>query len=208
MRYRLAIFDFDGVLADSAPWFVDALAGLSRRHRFRLPDEAELQALRRLGSREIVQRLEVPAWRLPLIAVDLRRRMDAEIDRIGLFDGAGEMLRAVAGSGVVCAIVSSNAETNVRRVLGDHAGAVAILSCGAGLFGKAARFKATIRRAGVTPAETLCIGDEQRDVEAARAAGAAAGVVNWGYADPEFLRRCDPDMVFETPAEIARRLVA
>jgi phosphoglycolate phosphatase len=60
-----------------------------------------------------------------------------------------------------------------------------------------------MKLAGVVPAATIAIGDEIRDIEAARAAGIACGAVSWGYAAPEALRAHKPDVVFEKMEEIA-----
>jgi phosphoglycolate phosphatase len=34
-RYKLVVFDFDGTLADSGPWFMRVLNQVAERHRFR-----------------------------------------------------------------------------------------------------------------------------------------------------------------------------
>ena len=65
-----------------------------------------------------------------------------------------------------------------------------------------------MRRARVKPCETLCIGDETRDIEAAREAGLASGAVAWGYARREVLAERAPTWFFETPDEVAARLAA
>ena len=54
-----------------------------------------------------------------------------------------------------------------------------------------------VTRSGVRPSEVICVGDEIRDAEAARAVGAAFGAVAWGYTDLEALRAHRPEMVFE-----------
>jgi phosphoglycolate phosphatase len=201
MKYKLVIFDFDGTLADSARWFSAALNDLAPRHGFRAVTEAELEMLRGCGNREIIRYLGVARWRLPFIAAELRRR--AATASISLFDGVERLLDTLHRRGVTCAIVSSNAEANVRKVLGAKAvGAVSLFDCGAGLFGKARRFRRLIKRVGVAPAETICIGDEQRDMEAAHAAGAASGAVLWGYATRDLLVRCGPTMTFDEPMDI------
>ena len=207
--YRLIIFDFDGVLADSAPWFVGVLNSLADRHRFRRVDAAEIEALRALGNREIMKRLGVPRWRLPFIAADMKARMTRDIGAIKLFDGVGDMLAALDQAGLRLAVVSSNDEANVRAVLGpDLAARIDDFDCGAGLFGKPAHFRRAIKRAGVTPGQTLCIGDEPRDGEAAAKVGAAFGAVDWGYATPESLARCAPAHQFAAMADIARLFAA
>ena len=44
-------------------------------------------------------------------------------------------------------------------------------------------------RLGLTPARTAYVGDEVRDVDAARTAQVVSATVAWGYAAPEALRR-------------------
>ena len=112
------------------------------------------------------------------------------------------------GWAVALAVVSSNAEANVRRVLGpEHAALIGRYECGAALFGKAARFRRVLLRCGVAPADALCIGDEVRDVKAARDAGIAFGAVSWGYAAPEVLRAHGAAVVFGTVEEIAAEVL-
>jgi phosphoglycolate phosphatase len=203
VKYRLVIFDFDGTLADSASWFVKALNDLAPRHGFRPVTEAEIEMLRGRGNREIIRYLRLAKWRLPFIAADLRRRAAADAAHISLFDGVERLLATLHRNGVTFAIVSSNSEANVRQVLGAKAAeAVSLFDCGAGLFGKAKRFRRLMKRAGVAAAETICIGDEQRDMEAAHAVGAASGAVFWGYATRDLLMRCGPTMTFERPMDI------
>lgn len=207
--YKLVIFDFDGTLADSARWLVRELNPLARRFGFRQAGEAEIEALRGCDTGEALRRLGVPAWKLPLIARRLRRRMAEDAEAIQLFPGAKALLRRLAGQGVVLGVVSSNSAENVRRILGPEAAAlVEHYQCGATLFGKAAKFRKVVRQARVKPCETLCIGDETRDIEAARAAGLASGAVAWGYARREVLAQRAPTWFFETPDEVAARFAA
>ncbi|WP_426957023.1 HAD hydrolase-like protein [Muricoccus radiodurans] len=206
MRFRLILFDLDGTLADSLPWFRSILRELAPRHGLRLLDDAEFEAFRELDNREIIRRLGVPSWRLPLIAQDMRRLAARDAGTIGLFPGVPEMLRALREAGRVLAVVSSNSEANARRILGASAAEVAWFGCGASLFGKAARFRQVLRRAAL-PAETaIAVGDELRDLHAAAEAGLSAAAVTWGYATRSALAGAGPLLVFDRPEEIAARL--
>jgi len=60
-----------------------------------------------------------------------------------------------------------------------------------------------IRRAGAAPQNVISIGDEVRDIEAARAVGIACGAVSWGYAAPAALQALAPDYMFAQMDEIA-----
>jgi phosphoglycolate phosphatase len=207
MRYRLAIFDFDGTLADSFPWFLSVVNVLADEHGFRRIEEHELETLRGQGARQIVAHMELPAWKMPRVALRMRQYMARDIGRISLFPGVDRLLRELAGRGVRLAVVTSNSIENVRQVLGPESAAlIHHYECGASMFGKRVKLRAVLRRAGVPAAEALCIGDEIRDLEAARAEGIPFGAVAWGYTTPEALRAHAPEEVFESVEEIAGKL--
>lgn len=208
MPYSLAIFDLDGALADSFPWFLRHVNDVADRFGFRRMAEDDIEPLRHAGSREILRRMDVPLSKLPMIARHMRQLKAQHIADIPLFPGVDAMLRALHDGGVRLAMVSSDHEANARLQLGEaNAALVSHFDCGASIFGKAQKFRRVLKRAGIAPERAIAIGDEVRDIEAARAAGIACGAVTWGYAAPAALRAHEPDMVFERMEEIAARLL-
>ena len=206
-RYRLAIFDFDGTLANSLPWFRASFQDMIARFDLAPVGADEIEGLRMMTGRQIMARLNVPMWRLPAIVSDMRKRKLAAAGEISLFDGVGEMLSAFQRFGITVAIVSSDTEESVRRVLGPTAALVSRFDCGAAIFGKHRKFRRVARSFGTKPADTICIGDEIRDIEAARAAGMDSGAVAWGYAFPAALRAVEPTHVFNSIEELTHRLI-
>ena len=207
MPYSLVIFDLDGTLADSFGWFLRHVNDVADRFSFRRVADEDIEELRHAGSREIVARLEVPAWKIPLIARHMRRLKAQHLSDIALFAGAEAMLRTLKAGGLQLALVSSDSESNARRLLGEAAAHISWFDCGASIFGKAAKFRRVVGRAGVPPSQVISIGDETRDIEAARAIGVACGAVSWGYAAPAKLRALGPDLMFERMEDIAARLL-
>lgn len=203
--YRLAIFDFDGTLADSFPWFVGVLNGVADRYGFNRVQADEVDLLRGYDARQIMRHLRVPGWKLPFIANHMRRLMASDIDGIRLFDGVPDMLWALTDRGVTVTIVSSNSVENVRRILGpEAAGLVVHYGCGASLFGKAAKFRRMLRITGVPASQAITIGDELRDIEAARTVGIACAAVAWGYTRGDALAALRPDRLLSRVDEIPR----
>jgi phosphoglycolate phosphatase len=203
-KYKLAIFDLDGTLSDSLPWFRHVVNSIADKHRFRRIEDHDVEMLRGKSSREVIKYLAVPVWRMPAIARDMRRLKSENIDAIPLFAGVDIMLRELSQLGVTLAVVSSDSESNVRKALGKNAALISQFACGASLFGKAAKFKAVLKRTGMAAADAICIGDEIRDGEAARQAGIDFGAVCWGYAKPDALRQLSPVLMFERVADISR----
>jgi phosphoglycolate phosphatase len=184
-RFKLVALDFDGTLADTAGWFFGEFNGLAARHGFRQVNGEEIEELRHLPTREIVRALRIRYWQIPAIARDFRARIQQASHQIQLFPGVGEFLERLSRTGIHVAILSSNGEPAVRTVLGPHADLVDRFSCSAAVFGKHAKLNRLGRTLKLQPREILVVGDETRDVEAARRSGASVAAVSWGYAELE-----------------------
>jgi len=205
VNYDLALFDFDGTLADSFGFFVASHEALARRHGFASIDAARVDEYRGLEPREIMRRQGVPLWKMPFIARDFMAMMASGGDGIRAFEGIGDALRTLAGSGMTLAIVTSNSGDNVRRVLGSEVmGYIRVLDSGADMFGKRRRLERVAKRCGHSARASIYIGDQTTDARAARAAGMAFGAVHWGYASAELLAGQDPDVTFTRVEDLAR----
>ena len=205
-RYRLAIFDFDGTLADSLDWFRASFQETIARFDLAPVSPEELEGMRGLSAREIMARLKVSMWQLPAIVSDMRKRKLAAASETSLFAGIPAMLADLQRLGVKTAIVSSDSEASVRQVLGPTASLITRFDCGAAVFGKHWKFRRVARKLGAKPTETICIGDEIRDIEAADAASMDSGAVAWGYALPAALQAAKPTHLFNSIEEITQRL--
>jgi phosphoglycolate phosphatase len=207
-RYRLAIFDFDGTLADSLPWFRTSFQDMITRFDLAPVSPEELEAMRGLSARDIMARLKISMWQLPAIVSDMRKRKLAAASETPLFDGIPAMLADLQRLGIKTAIVSSDSEASVRLVLGPTASLITRFDCGAAVFGKHWKFRRVARKLGAKPSETICIGDELRDIDAANAAGMDSGAVAWGYALPAALHAAGPTHFFNAIDEITQRLAS
>jgi phosphoglycolate phosphatase len=207
-RYRLAIFDFDGTLADSLPWFRASFDDMVARFNLSPVSPEEMEGLRSMSASEIMARLNVSMWQLPAIVSDMRKRKLAAASQISLFKETAAMLADLQECGIKIAIVSSDSEASVRQVLGPATRLITRFDCGAAIFGKHWKFRRVARKLGVKPSETICIGDEIRDIEAAKAAEMDSGAVAWGYAFPSALQAAKPTHLFNSIEEMAERLAA
>ena len=73
MRYRLVIFDFDGTLADSFPWFIVIIDKLADEHGFRRIEGDEVERLRSYDARSLVGDLGVALWKILHVGNHLKR---------------------------------------------------------------------------------------------------------------------------------------
>lgn len=204
MRYPLVIFDFDGTLADSFPFFVKAQHALAQRHGFTAIDEARVEDLRRLGTRELLQELKFPTWKVPIVAADFIRMMRGA-PPVPLFPGVGDVLRQLRERGARLAILTSNSVENVRRVLdAELMEAIELIDGGAHVLGKHRRIARMLKQAKTDASQAIYVGDQVSDGEAARRVGVAFGAVGWGYSHADTLRAMGAEEFFETVPELGR----
>lgn len=208
MKYDIAAFDFDGTLADTMPWFNSILNTVADKYGFRKIDAAERDQLRHRDAAEILKFLGIPLWKLPAIMAHVRTLMQEIDPSVHMFDGIPDALVRLKATGVRLAVVSSNSLENVRRVLGpDPAALFDDYECGTDLFGKAAKIERLLKRHDTAPERFLLVGDEMRDIDAARKAGVRVGSVAWGYNHVDALRERGPDelimQVADLPAVLA-----
>jgi phosphoglycolate phosphatase len=188
VSYSLVVFDFDGTLADSFAAFVAVYAQVAPEHGLAALDPARLEALRGLGPRVLLRELQVPLWKVPGFTLAMRQALGARSETVALFDGATDLLRDLRRHGVRTAIVSSNSQENVQRVLGrKYAAMIDHYGCGATLFGKRRKLRETLAAFDFAPRQVLCVGDEVRDAEAAAGLGLDFAGVAWGFATPAAL---------------------
>jgi phosphoglycolate phosphatase len=207
MRFKLALFDFDGTLADSALWFLNELNQMADELKLRRIEETDFEKLRGYSSKQVMEYLRLSKWKLPILMNRMRSAAARDNSHITLFPGVDSMLAELHSRAIVLGIVSSNAEANIRRILGpENSARIRHFSCGASLFGKATKLRGALRRARISPADSIYIGDEIRDAVACREVGISFGAVSWGYTTLDALHKEAPAFEFQTVKSICDAL--
>lgn len=209
MAYQLAIFDFDGTLADSFPFFTQVFNQLAEQHGFKGIDTELVHTFRHYSPRQVMEHLEIPVWKLPIVGKSFVSLMTKHAASVPLFEGVNEMLLDLAGKGVTLAIVSSNSYQNVSQILGpENLKLFSQCECGMSIFGKSARIKSVVKKAGLQPSQAIYIGDQVPDLQAAHKEKVAFGAVAWGYGSIESIREHSPEVEFDNVLAISRSFLS
>nr|WP_095362825.1 phosphoglycolate phosphatase [Stenotrophomonas rhizophila] len=186
---RAVLFDLDGTLLDSAPdMLATANAMLAARGRAPITLEA-LRPVVSKGSRAMV------AVAFPELGQEARDALVPEfLDRyeglIGqhavLFDGVAGMLDALEAAGCAWGIVTNKPEYLARLILPQLGWETrcAVLIGGDSLAQRKPHplpLLAAAERMGIDPGTCIYVGDDERDIVAANAAGMASVAALWGY---------------------------
>jgi beta-phosphoglucomutase len=206
-RFRAAIFDLDGVLADSATAHYAAWRRLADELgiAFTSHDNEALKGVDRMGSlRHILALGGQSRPEAEMLALATRKNgyyLDAvtHMSPADLLPGAETLVRAAKAAGLACAVAS--ASRNAPLLL-DRLGIAPLFDfvadAGAIAEGKPAPdiFLACATALGVAPADCIGFEDAVAGIEAIR----AAGMVAVGIGDPAVLG--EADIVYPTTAAV------
>ena len=203
MKYKMLIFDFDGTLANSFPWLLGILDELAHRFKATPLDPTRLHELKNYPPRKIMKMHNVPVWKLPAILRFTRAKMRANSEGIIRFEGVDNLLQSLHKRNVRMALVTTNTRETVRKVLGDELFEMFhLFEDKVSIFGKPAALNRIARKSGFEKSEMLAIGDEIRDVEAAKKVSIPFGAVAWGFTSLEALSSRFPEHVFTEVEQI------
>ena len=211
-RHALAavLFDLDGTLADTAPDLVNAANRLRARMGLAATDAACIRPVVSKGGLAIL-RAAYPerGGQVDDLLQDFLDIYHADIStHTRLFDGVADMLAGVEAAGLRWGVVTNKAtwltEPLLRALaLDTRAGCVV---CGDTLAVKKpdpAPVLLACEHLSATPGRTLFVGDDDRDIYAARAARVPSAWVSWGYCeDRNEAARWGADHVLDTPAQL------
>ena len=186
---KLVLFDLDGTLLDSAP---DMAATVNRMRAARGQAPMPLAELRphvSKGSRAM-SAAAFPELGGEVSGDMIREFLDLYEQELGkhsvLFDGVAELLDAIEADGARWGIVTNKPEYLARQVMPQLGWDTrsAILIGGDSLPQRKPHPLPLLHAAaqlGVAIDDCVYVGDDQRDIDAARAAGMKSVVALWGY---------------------------
>jgi N-acetyl-D-muramate 6-phosphate phosphatase len=208
---RVALFDLDGTLLDSAPDMVAAM-NLMLQARGRAP--MTLDALRphvSKGSRAMLG-AAFPDFEVVVregMIQDFLDTYERELGKHGLpFAGVEAMLDALEADGVRWGVITNKPEYLARQLMPmlGWSERSAILIGGDTLPQRKPHPLPLLHAAdalGIAPEHCVYIGDDERDIVAARAAGMPSVAALWGYRlDNDDPAAWNADRMIETPQDL------
>lgn len=198
------IFDFDGTLADTLEALVAITNRLAIEFGYKTVNSEEVKKLQNLSSQEIIRYSKIPILKLPFLVRRVKNELREEIYHLKPIQGIEEALLALKQDGNQLGIVTSNAEANVLTFLKHHGlhELFEFIHSGTSLFGKNKVLKRLLSQKQIDPDSVLYVGDETRDIEAAKQVKIKSVAVSWGFNSRQALARQNPDFLISQPHEL------
>ncbi len=205
------LFDLDGTLLDTAPDFVVTANAMRQARGMEALTAGCLRPVVSKGARAML------AVAFPQVGESERHALVPEFldvyqSLIGrharLFDGIASLLQALEQAGSRWGIVTNKPEYLARLILPQLGWEqrCAVLIGGDSLAERKPHplpLQVAAQRIGMTPRQCVYVGDDERDVQAARAAGMPSIAALWGYRpagdDPQLWQA---DVMAATPAAL------
>ena len=211
---RAVMFDLDGTLVDSAPDLIAAVVALCKELGAPPPDAERVREVVSAGGRAMLRR-GLPGADETMIDQWLPRFLDIYsanmVRHTRLYDGVGEMLEGFEARGIAWGVVTNKPGWLARPRIEQmhlHTRCAALVSgdCLTVRKPDPAPVLRACEIAGVEAFATAFVGDDLRDVQAGRAAGALTIAAAWGYLDGGDPHAWGADRVVDVPSDLPRAL--
>ncbi|MGB3201101.1 MAG: HAD hydrolase-like protein [Nodosilinea sp.] len=195
------LFDFDGTIADSLSTIVEITNRLAPEFGYRPTSLEEVDALKGYSTRQLIRYSGIPVLKIPALLRRLRAELKAHRGPIAPCEGMPAVIRQLHAQNHALAIITSNTPEVVHAFLIAHALDHCFFSVtgGGSLFGKGRLIVKCLEQHRLPLAETVYVGDEVRDIQAARFAGIRPISVTWGFNSRDALVAAQPDWLVEAP---------
>lgn len=200
---EVIIFDFDGTLADTIDILLSITNRLSLEFGFKSATKDELAQLSNLTSWQILRYSGISIFKFPLLIRKLKAELRDEIPHIHLFPGIKEVLQELKGSGFQLGIITSNSRENVLVSIEKNGlqNTFDFIYSGT-TFGKHKVINRWLKKQKISSEQVVYVGDEIRDIDAARKTRIKVIAVGWGFNSYAALAAHNPDFLIESPQEL------
>lgn len=209
----LVLFDLDGTLVDTAQDLVAAVNHLRTNAGLQPMPFSRLRDFSGKGARGLIRealQIEKEDSRYPALEKEfLRHYRENSTAHSNLFDGIKELITQLSSRGHTWGIVTNKAyELALPIVTEFFAGLPSPkVLIGGDTAGKRKPapdgLLLAMKNTGFTPQNTIYVGDDIRDIQAAKAACCTAVAANWGYTGGDAaVRTWEADFVAQTPPDV------
>jgi HAD superfamily hydrolase (TIGR01549 family) len=205
VRSPLIIFDFDGTICPSYPLFIEQMNFLSDEYNLRKIRKDEVEEFRNLTAKNVMRRLGVSLFKLPFLLRKARRNVQEQLLELKPVPGIVEVLQELKCRGYSLGILTSNSPENVLLYCRKYKiDLFDFVYTAKNVFGKEKHLRIILKKAHLNPQkdQVIYIGDETRDIEAARMANFVSIGVTWGYNSLNLLQSSNPDLLTEESSQL------
>jgi phosphoglycolate phosphatase len=206
---HVIIFDFDGTIANTFPVVLDIFHHVQKREMRLTKEEEDMfrsAAYLHVPIGTVIKaatQLNIPIVRLPFLYMLTQRLLRKRMKEVKAYPGVIDQIRKLKNDGYLLYIVSTNSTRNIKTFIELNELQGAFVRVYGSVFSPN-KYKVISRIAKLHKGNScMYIGDEIRDVRAAKLARVTSVAVTWGYNETDVLIQSNPDSIIAKPSEIS-----
>jgi HAD superfamily hydrolase (TIGR01662 family) len=198
---KTVIFDFDGTIGDTLPVGIEIVNELSDKYGYRKITAEDVPRFQKMEATQILKEMKVSLPKALLIGREVLRMLADRLDTVNIFDGIKDVIETLKYQGYRVGIITKNDLEIVKKILEKTNIQVDFLEKDDTFFKKEKSIKKTMTKQNISPEEVVYVGDELRDIEAARKAGIRIISICWGFNARELLEK-NNKVICEKPSKL------
>jgi AHBA synthesis associated protein len=200
----IIIFDFDGVLADTRQFMLQMSGEVCTQLGHPCtPTPADQEALPAMSFDNLGRQLGIPEEKIPEYTRRILDAFNTHPEPMPAFHGMEQIVPQLADH-FRLGLVTGNGGGMVRKFLSHYRldGCFEIVLSLEDPGSRVEKVQRILSTLGNGAGQAYMIGDSVSDIHAARQAGISSVAVAWGHQSLAKLRRANPDLIAEKPADL------
>lgn len=202
---KVFIFDFDGTICDSFMAALSAINDQAEAFNYRKVQLSDCEKMRDWTVQEVLKSVGISNLKLPFVVRKIRKELNKEMGSLRPFKEMREALFALREKGYGIGVLTSNSEENVLQFSKkNNLEVFDFIYSGSSIFGKDRLIKKLLKKLDISVKNAIYVGDEMRDIAAARAVGIPIVAVTWGFNSRKILETLHPDYLIDSVCELKK----
>lgn len=201
------IFDFDGTLADTEGLLREIYNEVAVKKKWERLNNRQYRKLFTATIGHVLRWSRLRPWRFFYLVRQSRKHLHTEAGRISLFKGLPKLINDLHEAGYDLYVLSNNVSVTINLVLTHREVIDKLIILEQPVFlRKHVRINELIRRKNYARSNVWMVGDERRDIVAAKKARVNSIAVTWGLQNLGVLKKSHPTHLVNNPSEILKIL--
>ncbi|UYP05952.1 HAD-IA family hydrolase [Priestia megaterium] len=200
---KVILFNFNGTITNTKFLAIDMYNEIAGKQGYKKISEEDVSYLSALSIRNRCKVLNLPLYKMPLVGIAIKRRSQQYIPNLKPVSGMTETLRLLKQEGYKIGFTTSNNQVVLNEFLINNS--INIFDYSHFSFSPLSKSKdisSFLKKYDLKKENVVYVGDELRDIKAAKKNGLFCIAVSWGFDSVELLNTGRADKIITQPKEI------
>ncbi|WP_243550643.1 HAD-IA family hydrolase [Priestia megaterium] len=200
---KVILFNFNGTITNTKFLAIDMYNEIAEKQGYKRILEEDVPYLSTLSIRNRCKVLNLPLYKMPLVGIAIKRRSQKYISNLKPVAGIKETLEFLKKEGYKLGFTTSNNQGVINEFLINNS--INIFDYSHFSFSPLSKSKdisSFLKKYDLKKEEVVYVGDELRDIKAAKKNGLFCIAVSWGFDSVELLNTGHADKIITKPKEI------